>query len=70
MKNLPNVCLIASLLLLVGLGCKLTELIPGKTDYFAGNNAQKAAAAVREKIGKPFNVSEVFIEEDEFRVQA
>jgi hypothetical protein len=70
MKNLPVLCLILSLLLFFGLACNLTGLIPGKTDYFAGDSAQKAAAAIREEIGKPFNVAEVFIDEDEFRVKA
>ncbi len=70
MKNLPNICLIVSLLLFVGLGCKLSGLLPGKGDYFKDGGAQKAAAAIKEKIGKPFNVAEVFIDESEFRVHA
>lgn len=70
MKNLMTSCLAVALLVCVGLACKLTGLIPGKSDYFQGDSAQKAAAAIREKIGKPFNVNEVFIDKSEFRVHA
>jgi len=70
MKNLLTNCLVVSLLVCAGLSCKLGGLIPGKTNYFEGDSAQKAAAAIREKIGKPFNTAEVFIDKDEFRVHA
>lgn len=70
MKNLSVNCSVAALLIFVGLGCKLTGLLPGKGDFFKGDSAQKAAAAVKEKIGKPFNITEVFIDDDEFRVHA
>jgi hypothetical protein len=70
MKNLLTNCLVVALLVFVGLACRLTGLLPGKGDYFKGDSAQKAAAAIREKIGKPFNVAEVFIDQDEFRVHA
>lgn len=70
MKNLSVNCSVMVLLVFVGLGCKLSGLLPGKGDFFKGDGAQKAAAAVKEKIGKPFNVSEVFIDDDEFRVHA
>ncbi len=70
MKNLPANCLVVALLVFVGLACRLTGLLPGGTDYFAGDSAQKAAAAIREEIGKPFNVAEVFIDQDEFRIHA
>lgn len=70
MKNLITKCLALFLVIFVVLGCRFTDLISGKTNYFEGDSAQKAAEAIREKIGKPFNVSEVFIEKDEFKVQA
>jgi hypothetical protein len=70
MKNLFTNCLVAALLVFVGLSCRLTGLLPGKGGYFEGDSAQKAATAIREKIGKPFNVAEVFIDQDEFRVHA
>jgi hypothetical protein len=56
-------------LICVGLGCKTLGRL-GKTDYFAGGDAKTAADAIKEKIGKSFNVTEIFIDGDEFRVHA
>ena len=70
MKNLLANCLGAGLLVFVGLGCGRLDLVPGRTDYFTHDSAQKASAAIREKIGKPFNVAEIFIDRDEFKVHA
>jgi hypothetical protein len=59
------------LIVAVVLGCGgLKNMLPKKGMYFEGDGAQKAAQAVKDKIGKPFKVVEVFIDEDEFRVQA
>ena len=70
MKNLFTICCTVSLLMCVGLGCRRLGLIPGGKDFFEDGSAQKAAAAIREKIGKPFNVTEIFIDDNgEFRVQ-
>ena len=71
MKNFRSGWLSASLLLFVVLGCGgLRNMIPKKGQYFEGDSAQKAAQAIKDKIGKPFKVVEIFIDEDEFRVQA
>ena len=60
-----------SLIVLVALGCGgIKNMLPKKGQYFEGDAAQTAAAAIKEKIGKPFRVIEIFIDEDEFRVQA
>ena len=68
MKNLPGGISVVALLLIVSLGCGVRGLLPKKGQYFEGDTAATAAAAVREKVGKPFNVIEIFIDEDEFRV--
>ena len=57
------------LLVGVGLGCKMLGRL-GKTNFFEGGDAKVAAEAIKEKIGKSFNVTEVFIDGDEFRVHA
>jgi hypothetical protein len=60
-----------SLIVLVALGCGgIKNMLPKKGQYFEGDAAQIAATAIKEKIGKPFRVIEIFIDEDEFRVQA
>lgn len=69
LKNIFTICLVLSVLLMVGLGCKTLGRL-GKKNYFEGGDAQVAADAIKEKIGKSFKVTEVFIEDDEFRVQA
>ncbi len=71
MKNLITLCCTVSLLMCVGSGCRRLGLIPGGKSYFEDGSAQKAAAAIRGEIGKPFNVTEVFIDYNgEFRVKA
>ena len=69
MKNKFTSCAILFVLICVGLGCKMLGQL-GKTNYFEGGDAKTAADAVKEKIGKSFNVTEVFIDGDEFRVYA
>ena len=57
--------------LTVVLGCSsIKNLVPKKGQYFEGDSAQTAAKAIKDKIGIPFKVIEVFIDENEFRVQA
>lgn len=71
MKNLITMLGTVSLFMCVGLGCGRLDWIPDEERYFEDDSAQKAAVAIREKIGKPFNVTEVFIDDKgEFRVQA
>lgn len=67
MRNLPGSIGALALLLIVSLGC--SGLLPKKGQFFEGDTSAKAAAAIREKVGKPFRVIEIFIDEDEFRVQ-
>jgi hypothetical protein len=70
MKN-RNALSVLPVLFLVTLACgSLKSLVPAKGQFFTGDAAQKAAQAVRDKIGKPFKVIEVFIDDNEFRVQA
>ena len=70
MKN-RDARLVLPILFLAILGCSsLKNLVPAKGQFFTGDTAAKAAKAVRDKIGKPFKVIEVFIDDDEFRVQA
>ncbi len=70
MKNLFLNSLLVALLVCPGLACEPLDLIPDGTDYLEADNAKTAAAAIRKKIGKPFNVAEVFMNIDEFTVQA
>ncbi len=70
MKNFITMCCAVSLLMCVGLGCGRIGLLSDGTTYFEADEAQNAAAAIREEIGKPFNVTEVYIEAGKFRVHA
>ena len=71
MKNRVNILLAMVPLLVVVIACSsLKNLVPAKGQFFTGDTAQKAATAVKDKIGKPFKVIEIFIDDDEFRVQA
>ena len=70
MKN-RDALIVIPVLVLAALGCSsLKSLVPAKGQFFTGDTAQKAAQAVKDKIGKPFKVIEIFIDDDEFRVQA
>lgn len=58
-------------LMIAVLGCGgLKSILPKKGQYFEGDSAQTAATAIKDEIGKPFKVVEVFITDDEFRVKA
>ena len=71
MKNTRNIVVALFLIVFVVLGCGgLKNMLPQKGQYFEGSNAQTAAAAIKDKIGKPFKVIEIFIDDNEFRVQA
>jgi hypothetical protein len=70
MKNRSGVIALAIAAFAV-LGCGgLKNMLPKKGQYFEGDAAQKAAQAIREKIGRPFKVVEIFIDDDVFRVHA
>lgn len=68
MKNPLNSILVIILTILIGLGCRMMGI--EKVNYLEGKNAQSAAEKVKDKIGKPFKVYQVLIEEKEFRLQA
>ncbi len=69
MKNLSTGSIGVFLVLAIGLGCGgFKSILPKKGHYFEGDSAVKAAAAIRDKVGKPFKVIEIFIDEDEFKV--
>lgn len=71
MKNSFNAAVAAMVLVFVVAGCSgLKNMLPKKGQFFDGDGAQTAAKAVRDKVGKPFKVTEVFVDEGEFRVQA
>ena len=71
MKTNGSAIVASVILLFVALGCgSLRNVLPKKGMYFQGDAAATAAAAIKDEIGKPFKVLEVFIDEDEFRVHA
>jgi hypothetical protein len=71
MKRKNSGVLALLLIVFVVLGCSsIKNILPKKGQYFEGDSAQTAAKAIKEKIGKPFRVVEIFIDENEFRVQA
>ena len=71
MKSNSSGVIALGLILFIVLGCSsLRNMVPKKGQYFEGDAAAKAAAAIKDEIGKPFKVLEIFIDEDEFRVQA
>lgn len=70
MKKMTANCSALVVLMGVVLGCGRLGALSDRRSFFESDKAQTAAKAIREKIGKPFNVTEVFIEKTEFRVQA
>ncbi|HEX3101486.1 MAG TPA: hypothetical protein VHQ01_06840, partial [Pyrinomonadaceae bacterium] len=71
MKNTRNALIVFPLVIFLIMGCSgIRNLLPKKGQFFDGDNAQTAAKAIRDKIGKPFKVIEVFIDDNEFRVHA
>lgn len=68
MKNLFNLKTVILLLIITGLGCRMFGGL-GKGKYFEGENAKNAIENVKGKIGKPFKVAEIMIEENEIRIQ-
>lgn len=70
MKNIPANSLGFCLLLFIALGCNLSRLAKLNTNFLEGGAASEAARAVREKIGKPFKVTQIIITSNEFTLQA
>lgn len=68
MKNLFNLKAVILLLIITGLGCRMFGGL-GQGKYFEGENAKNAIEKVKEKVGKPFKISEITIEENEIRMQ-
>ena len=50
MKNMPEICSVFLIFVLVGLGCSRFA-IPRDVDLFEGDNAAKAIAKIKEKVG-------------------
>ena len=71
MKTTSSSLVALGILMFVVLGCGgLKNILPKKGQYFDGDAAQTAAKAISDEIGKPFKVVEIFVDDDEFRVQA
>lgn len=71
MKNLITLVCAVSMLMCIVLGCGRLDFTTDGKVYFEEDGAQKAAAAIKDEIGKPFNVTEVFIDDKgTFQVKA
>jgi hypothetical protein len=71
MKSNRSGVIALGFVIVAALGCGgLKNMLPKKGQYFEGDAAQAAATAIKDKIGKPFKVVEIFIDDNEFRVQA
>ncbi len=68
-KNKVTILISIFLLATVGLGCNILSKLK-EPEYFESDTAQVAAEAIKEKIGKPFRVTEVFIDGKDFIVKA
>lgn len=66
MKNRNNFALAVLCVFIVGLSCRLFTKL--NTDHIESDSAQTAAAAIKNKIGKPFKVAKVSIGVREFKV--
>ena len=66
----PSKNLIIALLPLIFIALGCSRLAALKANLFEGDNAEKAVAAIKDKIGKPFKVTEIVIERDELKVHA
>jgi len=69
MRHKINLVFCLLVILSAGLGCRMLGGL-GKANYFEGDAAKTSAEKVSLEIGKPFNVFEVMIENNEFRLQA
>ena len=71
MKSNRSGVIALSFLIFAVLGCGgLKNMLPKEGQYFEGDAAQTAAKAIKDEIGKPFKVVEIFVDNNEFRVQA
>jgi hypothetical protein len=68
MKNPFTLGIAVFLIILTGLGCRMFGKSE-KNNYLQGENVQNAAEKLKEKIGKPFKIFEIIIEDYELRVQ-
>lgn len=55
-------------LIFISLAC--SRLTAFKANLFEGNNAEKAVTEIKNKIGKPFKVTEIMIEQNQLRIHA
>ena len=71
MKRNHSSVLALAIVVFVVLGCGgLRNMLPKEGQYFEGDAAETAAAAIKNEVGKPFKVVEIFIDGNEFRVKA
>src|SRR4051812_9545455 len=68
MKNKINLCLVGVCLALATLGCSKLAAVGAKVNLFEGDNAAKAADAIKAKVGGPTNVIRVEMHSDEMKV--
>ena len=66
----PSKNLIIALLPLIFIALGCSRLAALKANLFEGDNAEKAVAEIKSKIGKPFRVTEIVIEKDELKISA
>ena len=66
----PSKTLILALLPLLVVVLACNRLAALKANLFEGENADKAVTEIKNKIGKPFNVTEIMIEKDNLRIHA
>jgi hypothetical protein len=66
----PSKNLIFALLPLIFISLACSRLAAFKANLFEGDNAEKAVAEIKSKIGKPCKVTEIVIEKDTLTIQA
>ena len=68
MRNITGTCLVCFCLLASVLGCSRFAQLGTKVDLFTGDNAARAAAAIKNKVGGPTNVIRVEMHTDEMKI--
>lgn len=67
MKNLTSFLFATAALVVIGVGCSRLTL-PGKVNLFEGDNAAKAAAMIKEKVGAEVKVIRAEIRKDKMEI--
>src|SRR4051812_11766217 len=68
MKNKVSICLVGVCLGIAVLGCSRLAQVAGKVNMFESDNAAKAAAAIKAKVGGPVNVISAEVRSDRMEV--